>query len=140
VLRLLLLGAACHQIAHIVTQSLLFKPLREGLRERWRYLGDLVSCHLCFSTWVGLGLALLFRPRFVQPPRLLPARNLDSVLRTVATTAVDAFAIGVVARGFNEVLALLKREVEIREEEVEELRAEPAPAPTPVAEVVAGRR
>jgi hypothetical protein len=124
--RLLLLGAACHQITQIVTESLLFEPVRRGLRTRSRYLGELVSCHLCFSTWVAMFFALVFRPAFVVPHGFTRSRGPDTLARVAAAAVVDTFAIAAVARAVNEVLGLMKREVELREEEVEELQEERA--------------
>ncbi|OLC58822.1 MAG: hypothetical protein AUH85_00010 [Chloroflexi bacterium 13_1_40CM_4_68_4] len=102
--RWILLAAACNQITTIVTESLLFKPVRERIAERSSYLGELVSCHLCFGTWVGIALATLFRPRLVPG---IP----------VISTAVEGFAIAFGGRVFNEVTGLLKREVRRTEEE-----------------------
>ena len=112
--RWIVLAAACDQITTIVTESLLFKPVRERVAERSRYAGELVSCHLCFGTWVGLGLALLFRPGLV---RGLP----------LASTAAEGFAIAFGGRLLNEVTGLLKREVRRTEEETRMLEESAMP-------------
>ena len=102
--RWVVLSAACNQITTIVTESLLFKPVRERVAERSHYLGELVSCHLCFGTWVGFALALLIRPGLV---RGMP----------VISTMAEGFAISYGGRLLNEVTGLLKREVRRTEEE-----------------------
>ena len=102
--RWLFLAAACNQITTIVTESLLFKPMRERVASRSTYLGELVSCHLCFGTWVGLFLAALFRPLLL---RGMP----------IVSTLVEGFAISFGGRVFNEAAGLLKREVQRTEEE-----------------------
>lgn len=110
--RLLALAAACHQITFIVVESWLFKGLREAAAVRSEHLGRLVSCHLCFGTWVGLALAAVFRPTLVPPSP--PARG---AVRGVLAWLVDAFVISLVARVMNEVIAIVRKDVEVKEQE-----------------------
>jgi hypothetical protein len=118
--KLLLFGAVNHQITIIVVESALFRGLRNATNRRSRYLGELISCHLCFGTWVGFLLALVFRPALASMPPVpgLP-RGLDQAVRRGAVVISDGFAIALVGRIFNEVLGLLKREVQVKEEEGE---------------------
>jgi uncharacterized protein DUF1360 len=118
--KLLLFGAVNHQITIIVVESALFRGLRNATKRRSRYLGELISCHLCFGTWVGFLLALVFRPALASmPPVPGFPRGLDQTVRRGAVLVSDGFAIALVGRIFNEVLGLLKREVQVREEEGE---------------------
>src|SRR5688500_1181555 len=103
--RLLALAAACHQITFIVVESWLFKGLRESAAARNEHLGKLVSCHLCFGTWVGLALAALFRPTLVAP-----SANVRGPARAVLAWAVDAFVISLVARVMNETIASVRED------------------------------
>lgn len=41
-------------LTYIVTQSFLFKKLREYITSKNMYLGRLVSCPQCFGLWAGL--------------------------------------------------------------------------------------
>ena len=124
-IRYLLLSAINHQITIIVVESLLFKGFRAYVASRSRYLGDLVSCHLCFGTWVGFGLALLFRPHFVEAPAIAPESSTsERLFRDFAFFVGDSFAIALGGRIFNEVLGLLRREVEVMDEERELLEEE----------------
>lgn len=116
--RLLALGAACHQITFIVVESWLFRGLRDAAQARSAHLGRLLSCHLCFGTWVGLALAALFRPQSA-----VPSGRARSPLRGVAEWAVDAFLISLVARALNEVLAAIRHEVALKRREAEVLEA-----------------
>lgn len=118
--RLLLFGAVNHQITIIVVESVLFRGLRDAVSRRSPHLGELVSCHLCFGTWVGFLLSLVFRPAIAAMPPVpgLP-RALDDAVRRGAVIVSDGFAIALVGRLFNEVLGLLKREVRVKEEEGE---------------------
>lgn len=114
-MRAIALAAAANQITVIVTESLLFEPLRKNIRERSHYLGELVGCHLCFGTWVGLALSLLFRPRWIGR-----RAGLETVLGVIA----DGFAIAFFGRLLNEVTAKVQREVRVLDETVERLEEE----------------
>lgn len=116
--RLFALGAACHQITFIVVESWLFKGMRDQAAARNEHLGKLLSCHLCFGTWVGLLLAALFRPR-VAPP----SGYVQGPVRAVAGWAVDGFVIALVGRVMNEVIGTVRKEVEVKEKEAELLEA-----------------
>lgn len=125
IVRFLYLGAINHQITLIVVESLLFRGFRERAAAWSRWLGELVSCHVCFGMWVAFFLAFVFRPRFVDVPPLdtaSPAFN--RWYRGLATFAGDSFVIAVGGRIFNEILGLLRREVAVTEEERELLEEE----------------
>jgi hypothetical protein len=123
--RFLFLGAINHQITLIVVESRLLPGFRQWSASRSRWLGELVRCHLCFGMWVGFFLALVFRPRFVEPPALSSASpGVNRWYRTLATFVGDSFAIAVGGRIFNELLGLLRREVAVVEEERELLEEE----------------
>jgi len=117
--RLLALAAACHQITFIVVESWLFAGLRERSAKLNEHLGKLVSCHLCFGTWVAFGLAALFRPGFVRPSPALPP-----LARAIAGWAVDSFVIALAGRVMNETIASVREDVEVRKKEAELLEAE----------------
>jgi hypothetical protein len=54
---------------NIVTCSYLFKPLREAVNSRSKWLGKLTTCPMCLGFWVGLFSALL---GFYPGPALFP--------------------------------------------------------------------
>lgn len=114
-MRAIALAAAANQITVIVTESLLFEPLRRTVRERSRYLGELVGCHLCFGTWVGLALSLLFRPRWIGR-----GTGVEAAVGVIA----DGFAIAYFGRLLNELTAKVQREVRVLDETVERLEEE----------------
>ncbi len=125
ILRFLFLGAINHQITLIVVESLLFRGVRERVAARSRWLGELVSCHVCFGMWVAFLLAFIFRPRFVVASPLETASPaFNRWYRAVATFAGDSFVIAVGGRIYNELLGLLRREVAVTEEERELLEEE----------------
>lgn len=59
---LLLLSLGTASISFAVTESKLFKPLRESVGKE-SLLGQLLSCGYCFSHWVALVLVVIYRPR-----------------------------------------------------------------------------
>jgi hypothetical protein len=135
--RLAVLGAINHQITYIVVASSLFADFREWSKRVNQKLGQLVSCHLCFSTWVGFLLALLFRPRFIDVNSSgLPLRR-PTKRRQIAAFFADSFAIALASRFFLEVLAILsnraavvqrQRELLEKQEHLFESEVNPTPA------------
>lgn len=122
-MKALALAAAATQITLIVTESLAFEPLRRYVKQRSHYLGELVSCFLCFGTWVGLALSLLVRPKYV---------HVRGPLGPLLTWALDGFAIAFTGRLFNEMTGKLQREVKVLDETAQQLERE-AEAPQPLA-------
>jgi hypothetical protein len=114
--RLALLGAINHQITHIVVSGSIFEGLRGFCGQCHPRFGQLVSCHLCFGTWVGLLMALVFRPRFVEPSRNVQEPPL---VRRLAALFADAFAIALAGRFFNELLAILAGQVAVKQRQRE---------------------
>jgi hypothetical protein len=123
--RFLFLSAINCQVTVIIVESWLFRGFRAWAQQRSDWLGRLVNCDLCFGTWVGLVLALVYRPSLVEAPRVgTPWPAIDDVLQGAAMVAADAFAIALGGRAANEILGLLSREVSVREEEKELLAEE----------------
>jgi hypothetical protein len=52
-------------ISYIVTQSHLFEGLRNWISKKNKFFGELFSCILCFGTWVGFLLSLVYSPSFL---------------------------------------------------------------------------
>jgi hypothetical protein len=50
-------------ISFTVTETKLFKPLREWMKKKSTFLGDLLSCGYCFGHWVAFALAAVYQPR-----------------------------------------------------------------------------
>ena len=114
----LLLGGVNHQITIIVVESLLFRGFRQWAARRSRWLGELVRCDLCFGTWVGFLMALVFRPRFFEvPPVPGTSPRVNHTFQTLASFVGDSFAVAVAGRIFNELLGIARREVGLLEEE-----------------------
>lgn len=49
-------------VSFTVTETKLFKPLREWLKKKSTFLGDLFCCGYCFGHWVAFALVAIFKP------------------------------------------------------------------------------
>jgi hypothetical protein len=117
--RLMLLGAINHQVTHIIVAGSIFADLRERMEQMHPKLGMLVRCHLCFGTWVGFLLALIFRPRFLETgSSRLPLQRPSTTQQIVAFFA-DAFAISLAGRFYTELLAILAGQAAVKQEQRE---------------------
>jgi len=115
--RLAILGASNHQVTHIVVTGSIFAETRAVCGRCHPKLGQLVTCYLCFGTWVGFIQALIFRPCFTDVdktslPFQRPARS-----RQLAGLLADSFAIALAGRFFTEILAILRYQAEVKEEQ-----------------------
>jgi hypothetical protein len=117
--RLIVLGAINHQVTHIVVAGSIFAETRDLCERCHPKLGQLVRCHLCFGTWTGLLLAVVFRPRFIDlDERRGPFRR-PSRSRQLAGLLADAFAIALAGRFYTEILAILQGQAAIKREQQE---------------------
>jgi hypothetical protein len=55
------LATAC--ISFTVSESKLFKPLRDRTKRKIPRLGELLSCGYCLGHWVAFALVAIYRPR-----------------------------------------------------------------------------
>jgi hypothetical protein len=58
-----LLSVATASIAFTVSETKLFAPVRERLKSRSRFAGDMVSCGYCLGHWIAFALVAIYRPR-----------------------------------------------------------------------------
>ena len=61
---LLSVVTAC--LAFTVSETVLFAPLREGVKKRSLWLGKLLSCGFCLGWWIALILTAIYQPRLLQ--------------------------------------------------------------------------
>jgi hypothetical protein len=57
------LSIAAASIAFTITETKLFKPLREWLHKKSAFLGELFSCGFCFGHWIAFALTTFYKPR-----------------------------------------------------------------------------
>ena len=50
-------------ISFTVTETKLFKPIREWVRGKSCFFGELISCGYCFGHWVSFSLVAIYQPR-----------------------------------------------------------------------------
>ncbi len=50
-------------ISFTVSETKLFKPLREWMKKKNAFLGDLFCCGYCFGHWAAFALVALYKPR-----------------------------------------------------------------------------
>jgi len=114
-LRFAFLSAICHQITYTLVEGSVFEDARRRAAELNPRVGELVRCHLCLGTWVGVILAAAYQPQLlgeVRPQRpSLPRRALDLL--------GDAFLLALGGRVWNEGLGLLRNEVQAKRNAVE---------------------
>lgn len=115
-MRFAFLAAIGHQITYTLVEGGIFAGTRTRISAIHPKTEEFIHCHLCVGTWSGIMLASLYHPNLLadavgeRPP---------SGMRRVANLAGDAFLIALGTRVWNEVLALLRREVQLKERTVE---------------------
>ena len=70
-LAVLYLSLVTASISFTVTETKLFKPLREWLKKKSAFLGELFACGYCFGHWVAFALVTAYKPRLFEFCRLL---------------------------------------------------------------------
>jgi len=59
----LLVAVAVASISFTISETALFRPIREAVKRKQLWVGELLSCGFCLGHWVALGLVLAYRPR-----------------------------------------------------------------------------
>ncbi|MBN1480881.1 hypothetical protein EH223_00190 [candidate division KSB1 bacterium] len=50
-------------LSFTITETKIFAPLRQWLKSRSTFFGELFSCGYCLGHWIALVLVLIFKPR-----------------------------------------------------------------------------
>jgi hypothetical protein len=53
-------------ISFTVTETKIFKPLREWLKKKSSFLEDLFSCGYCLGHWVAFVLVAIYKPKLFE--------------------------------------------------------------------------
>ena len=64
--QLVLLSMPNAAIAFTVTETKLFAPIRDYVKQKSAFLGELVACGYCFGHWTAFALVSLYRPRLFE--------------------------------------------------------------------------
>ncbi|HEY8678168.1 MAG TPA: hypothetical protein VIN39_05990 [Candidatus Dormibacteraeota bacterium] len=118
-MRFAFLAAIGHQVTYTLVEGGIFAGTRTRISAIHPKLEEFIHCHLCVGTWSGIMLASAYHPNLLADT--LGTR--PSGFRRVANLAGDAFLIAMGTRFWNEVLALLRREVQLKEKTVEAIAA-----------------
>lgn len=86
------LALAVAVVSITATKAKVSKPLRDRIKSRNAWVGELVSCPYCFSHWLALGAVIIYRPVLVSSG-FLP---LDLVVAAMAMVAASSLAIGLI--------------------------------------------
>jgi hypothetical protein len=114
-MRFAFLAAIGHQVTYTFVEGGIFEDTRNSLAAIHPKLDEFVHCHLCVGTWSSMVLAGAYRPNLLADA--LGTR--PSGVRRIANFAGDAFLIAMGTRFWNEVLGLLRREVQLKQKTVE---------------------
>jgi hypothetical protein len=114
-MRFAFLAAIGHQITYTFVEGGIFEGTRVRLAAIHPKLDEFVHCHLCVGTWSGIMLASVYRPNLLADAAI-PQKSAG---RRVANLAGDAFLIALGTRVWNEILGLLRREVQLKQRTVE---------------------
>ncbi|NUO09969.1 MAG: DUF1360 domain-containing protein [Candidatus Brocadia sp.] len=60
---ILYLSFVIASISFAVTETKIFKPMREWVKGKNAFLGELISCGYCFGYWVAFALVAIYQPR-----------------------------------------------------------------------------
>jgi hypothetical protein len=125
-MRFAFLAAIGHQITYTLVEGGIFADTRTRISAIHPKLDEFVHCHLCVGTWSGILLAGIYQPNLLADV----AGKKPSGARHLANLAGDAFLIALGTRVWNEVLGLMRREVQLKQrtveavEQAEEIRIE----------------
>jgi hypothetical protein len=113
--RFVFLAAIGHQVTYTIVEGGIFEDMRRRASEIHPKLDEFVHCHLCVGTWAGAVLAAIYHPNLLADVDDKPA----SASRKIANLAGDAMLIALGTRLWNEILGLLRREVQVKQKEID---------------------
>ena len=73
-------------VSFTVTETKLFLPIREWIKAKNSYFGELISCGYCFGHWLAFALVAVYRSKLSESWWLL-----DYFLTAIIITWMSAF-------------------------------------------------
>lgn len=64
--KVIYLSLVTASISFTVTETKIFKPVREWAKGKNAFWGDLLSCCYCFGHWTAFLLVAIYRPRLLE--------------------------------------------------------------------------
>jgi len=116
-MRFAFLAAIGHQITYTLVEGGIFADTRTRIAAIHPKLDEFIHCHLCVGTWSGIVLAGVYQPNLLADV----VGKKPSGVRRVANLAGDALLIALGTRVWNEILGLLRREVQLKQQTAEAL-------------------
>lgn len=97
----ILLGLAGSAISMTLTKATISKPLREKVKEKSKFFGELFTCPYCMSHWVNAILLILSRPIILSffPDLLIP--GIDYVVIWFALVSLSAYGSGLIYKAIS---------------------------------------
>ena len=65
-LNIICLSFVTASISFTVTEMKLFKPLREWVKRKNSFLGELLCCGYCLGHWIAFALVAIYQPRLFE--------------------------------------------------------------------------
>lgn len=93
----IVLGFAIGAVSFTIARTKITQPLREKIKGRNTWLGNLVGCPYCLSHWFAFAAAGLYRPRIVH--LWLP---LDVLVAAMVMVAIAAFVWGLINKAITQ--------------------------------------
>ena len=85
----ILISIAVSVVSMTVTKAVVFKPLRDYVKKKSEFFGELLSCPFCFSFWLALPLQAMFKIRLISSAGFLikdPANHIWGFSTAVMVT------------------------------------------------------
>src|SRR5438046_3396625 len=91
-LRYLFRAGIGHQVTYTVVEGGIFEPTRRRLSTTHPRVDEFVHCHLCVGTWIGIVLAVIYRPQLLGSVDARPPTTESNV--AYVASEVDLIALG----------------------------------------------
>ena len=100
---ILFIALAGSTISMTLTKAMIFKPLRDKIKSKSDFFGDLFTCPYCMSHWVNLLLLELTQPSLLSlfPRIIIPGVN--HVLVWLALVAISAYGSGLIYKALDSI-------------------------------------
>jgi hypothetical protein len=87
--KILWLSVVTAAISFTITETRLFLPLRDKVKMKSNFFGDLICCGYCLGFWISFGLVAVYQPRLFEAWWLL-----DYFVTALAIAWLAAFQWG----------------------------------------------
>ncbi len=96
IMQFAIVSLAVATVSLTMTRAVITKPLREWIKSKSKWLGELFSCPYCFSHWVSFGAVLVVRPTLTAT-----WYPVDLLISALAITALASMLCGLIFTAIN---------------------------------------